>query len=119
MLCSLQGMYRSERRRFPSFYLQLFNRTTSSIKYWNVAQEQATQQITPTALKEVSVRLPKSHSEQRAIAEVLSGMDEEIRLLAEERAKVERLKLGAMDDLLTGRVRRNFWGKRQHERRCE
>ena len=43
--------------------------------------------------------------EQRAIAEVLSGMDEEIRLLAEERAKVERLKLGAMDDLLTGRVR--------------
>lgn len=61
--------------------------------------------ITPTALKEVSVRLPKSHSEQRAIAEVLSGMDEEIRLLAEERAKVERLKLGAMDDLLTGRVR--------------
>lgn len=61
--------------------------------------------ITPTALKEVSVRLPKSHSEQRAIAEVLSGIDEDIRLLAEERAKVERLKLGAMDDLLTGRVR--------------
>lgn len=61
--------------------------------------------ITPTALKEVSVRLPKSHCEQRAIADVLSGMDEEIRLLAEERAKVERLKLGAMDDLLTGRVR--------------
>lgn len=61
--------------------------------------------ISPTALKEVSVRLPKSHSEQRAIAEVLSGMDDEIRLLAEERAKVELLKLGAMDDLLTGRVR--------------
>lgn len=32
-------------------------------------------------------------------------MDEEIRSLVEERAKVERLKLGAMDDLLTGRVR--------------
>lgn len=61
--------------------------------------------IAPTALKEVSIRVPKSHSEQRAIAEVLSGMDDEIRLLAEERAKVERLKLGAMDDLLTGRVR--------------
>ena len=32
-------------------------------------------------------------------------MDEEIRLLVEERAKVECLKLGAMKDLLTGRVR--------------
>ena len=32
-------------------------------------------------------------------------MDDEIRLLAEERAKVEQLKLGAMGDLLTGRVR--------------
>lgn len=52
----------------------------------------------------VQVYLP-SLDEQQAIIEVLSGIDEEIRLLAEERAKVERLKLGAMDDLLTGRVR--------------
>ncbi len=43
--------------------------------------------------------------EQRAIAEVLSGMDDEIRLLAEGRAKAERLSPVAMDDLLTGRVR--------------
>ena len=55
-------------------------------------------------LKTESFEVPEV-DEQRAIAEVLSGMDEEIRLLAEERAKVERLKLGAMDDLLTGRVR--------------
>lgn len=61
--------------------------------------------ITPTALKIVNVRLPESISEQRAIADVLSGMDKEIRLLAEERAKVQCLKLGVMDDLLTGRVR--------------
>lgn len=49
--------------------------------------------------------IPHSLEEQRAIAEVLSGMDEEISLLDEERAKIEALKLGAMDDLLTGRVR--------------
>lgn len=55
-------------------------------------------------LKTESFEVPEVDA-QRAIAEVLSGMDEEIRLLAEERAKVERLKLGAMDDLLTGRVR--------------
>ena len=55
-------------------------------------------------LKTESFEVPEV-DEQRAIAEVLSGMDDEIRLLAEERAKAERLKLGAMDDLLTGRVR--------------
>ena len=49
--------------------------------------------------------IPHSFEEQRAIAEVLSEMDEEIRLLVEERAKIELLKLGTMDDLLTGRVR--------------
>lgn len=61
--------------------------------------------IAPNGLADISVRIPRSREEQRAIAEVLSGMDEEIRLLVEERAKVERLKLGVMDDLLTGRVR--------------
>lgn len=55
-------------------------------------------------LKTESFEVPEV-DEQRAIAEVLSGMDDEIRLLAEERAKAERLKLGAIDDLLTGRVR--------------
>lgn len=61
-------------------------------------------QITKRDLAEFDLLVPPLE-EQRAIAEVLSGMDEEIRLLEEERVKVERLKLGAMDDLLTGRVR--------------
>jgi hypothetical protein len=56
-------------------------------------------------LKEFTFMAPSSLSEQTAIAEILFGVSEEIRLLEEERAKVEHLKLGAMDDLLTGRVR--------------
>lgn len=102
---------------FSTGYAQIRTQEVPEFLFAAVQQSQFTDQvlerctgtsypaITPTALKEVSVRLPKSHSEQRAIAEVLFGMDDEIRLLAEERAKVEQLKLGAMDDLLTGRVR--------------
>ncbi|CAM3081927.1 MULTISPECIES: restriction endonuclease subunit S [Corynebacterium] len=56
-------------------------------------------------LKDFTFMAPPSLSEQTALAEILFGASEEIRLLEEERAKVERLKLGAMDDLLTGRVR--------------
>lgn len=44
-------------------------------------------------------------NEQDDIASLLLSMDAEIAALVEERAKVERLKQGAMEDLLTGRVR--------------
>ena len=50
-------------------------------------------------------RAPKDVPEQEAIAEVMSSFEEDLLVLKEEREKVERLKLGAMDDLLTGRVR--------------
>lgn len=56
-------------------------------------------------LKGFSFKIPSSLSEQRMIAESLFSMDQEIQMLQAERLKVEALKLGAMDDLLTGRVR--------------
>ena len=43
--------------------------------------------------------------EQEAIAAVLTAMDEEIRDLETEREKMIQIREGAMDDLLTGRVR--------------
>lgn len=61
--------------------------------------------LNKTLLWNLRFVLPSSLEEQRMIADVLSRMDEEIRLLRKERAKVECLKLGAMEDLLTGRVR--------------
>lgn len=61
--------------------------------------------LNKTLLWNLWFTLPSDLHEQCAIAEVLLGMDQEIRLVEEERAKVERLKSGAMDDLLTGRVR--------------
>ncbi len=43
--------------------------------------------------------------EQKAIAAVLTAMDDEIKALDEERDKMIQIREGAMDDLLTGRVR--------------
>ena len=43
--------------------------------------------------------------EQHAIAEILTAMDEEIESLETEKEKMMQIKEGAMDDLLTGRVR--------------
>ena len=49
--------------------------------------------------------IPQDTKEQGAIAEVLTAMDEEIDSLKIEKEKMIQIKEGAMDDLLTGRVR--------------
>lgn len=53
----------------------------------------------------VQVAYPRDKKEQEAIAEVLTAMDKEIADLETEREKMIQIKEGAMDDLLTGRVR--------------
>ena len=51
------------------------------------------------------VKHPKDADEQAAIANILRSMDEEIEALEIERDKMIQIREGAMDDLLTGRVR--------------
>ncbi|WDN61093.1 restriction endonuclease subunit S [Streptococcus parasuis] len=51
------------------------------------------------------IRYPKNEDEQKAIASILTAMDEEIESLKIEKEKMIQIKEGAMDDLLTGRVR--------------
>lgn len=51
------------------------------------------------------VKYPKDADEQAAIADILRSMDEEIETLEIERNKMIQIREGAMDDLLTGRVR--------------
>lgn len=61
--------------------------------------------INPTRLGEIPVFVPVDRKEQKAIADVLTAMDEEIKDLEDERNKMIQIREGAMDDLLTGRVR--------------
>lgn len=56
-------------------------------------------------LKKFEFEIPVDTKEQEAIAAVLTAMDEEIRDLETERNKIIQIREGAMDDLLTGRVR--------------
>lgn len=56
-------------------------------------------------LSKILLHVPFDIKEQEAIAEVLTAMDEEIESLEIEKEKMMQIKEGAMDDLLTGRVR--------------
>ena len=53
----------------------------------------------------IEIQLPPTLKEQQAIAQILSDMDAEIEALQQEKAKYEKIKQGAMDLLLTGKVR--------------
>ncbi len=56
-------------------------------------------------LSKIALNIPSDIKEQEAIASTLTSMDEEIENLIKEKAKIEKIKAGAMDDLLTGKVR--------------
>lgn len=62
-------------------------------------------QITKSDLNKLVLTVPTNKKEQEAIASILTSMDKEIENLEKEKAKIEKIKAGAIDDLLTGKVR--------------
>ena len=56
-------------------------------------------------IKDFKINIPLDKNEQTAIADILSSMDKEIENLEKEKEKYLQLKSGAMDDLLTGKIR--------------
>jgi type I restriction enzyme S subunit len=62
-------------------------------------------QITNKDLREFVIPFPPIVQEQTAIAQVLSDMDSEIKALKQKRDKFKQLKVGLMQQLLTGRIR--------------
>ena len=56
-------------------------------------------------LKKFSFYIPKDINEQKAISSILKSLDDDLQNLKKEKEKIEKIKAGAMDDLLTGRVR--------------
>ena len=61
--------------------------------------------ISKKSFGETELCIPAEVEEQKAIVSVLKAIDEEIEALEIERDKMIQIREGAMDDLLTGRVR--------------
>ena len=60
--------------------------------------------VTSDDIKQIVIRTPNKE-EQKAIAETLFYMDEEIRLLEKKLGKCRQIKQGMMQQLLTGKIR--------------
>lgn len=61
--------------------------------------------VSKKSFGETELHIPSDIEEQKAIVAVLKDMDREIKALEIERDKMIQIREGAMDDLLTGRVR--------------
>lgn len=61
--------------------------------------------VSKKSFSETELYIPSDVKEQKAIADTLTAMDEEIEALENERDKMIQIREGAMDDLLTGRIR--------------
>jgi len=61
--------------------------------------------ISKKSFGETELCIPADINEQKAIVAVLVAIDKEIEALKEEQNKIIQIREGAMDDLLTGRVR--------------
>lgn len=61
--------------------------------------------ISKKAIKTTFLKIPSSIDEQKEIVHIIASMDEEINELKKQRDKIIQIREGAMDDLLTGRVR--------------
>lgn len=88
-----------------SGFLYYFTKTEAFQSFVNEILGATINQITKSDFERLKLMLPLDENEQEAIAKTLSSIDKEIENLEQEKEKYEQLKQGAMDDLLTGKVR--------------
>ena len=89
---------------FFGYYLLLYNKKTFEK---NSAQAVNQASINQNSLKQLKLYLPTSLEEQKKIASILSTVDEAIAQTEQLIAKLERLKTGLMQDLLTRGIDEN------------
>lgn len=86
-------------------YLSYFFRSSEGRKlFFSMAQGATRYNLSKTNFMKLEIALPKE-DEQIHIATILSDMDTEISALEEKLEKAKQVKLGMMQELLTGRIR--------------
>ena len=90
---------------YPKFFQYVI---TTSWFYWKLswtATWSTFQSIKVKSIKDSEIYIPKNIQEQKAIAEVLSDMDNEIETLKIKRDKYKQVKEWMMQNLLTWKIR--------------
>lgn len=98
-------VFRTNSRLVPAFLFRVLQSSVFREFIDTLSAGSTIKHLYQKDLKKFEFEIPVDTKEQEAIAAVLTVMDEEIRDLETEREKIVQIREGAMDDLLTGRVR--------------
>lgn len=98
-------VFRTNSRLVPAFLFRVLQSSVFREFIDTLSAGSTIKHLYQKDLKKFEFEIPVDTKEQEAIAAVLTAMDEEIRELETERDKIIQIREGAMDDLLTGRVR--------------
>lgn len=99
-------VYRAKPGLFAPSYIGLL-RNLQVVRNQLVSQAVGTKvySLTNSIIGSILVPVPSLLSEQKAIAQVLSDMDDELETLEAKLEKLNHMKRGMMQELLTGRIR--------------
>ncbi|MEH0823868.1 MULTISPECIES: restriction endonuclease subunit S [unclassified Micromonospora] len=102
----LVRLVQDERKILPEYLMLWLNLDEVQIEMRRFATPGVHQvNINPTNLKKVRIEFPHSLEQQEAICRQIAASDPPVTQARAELAKLEQLKQGLMEDLLTGRVR--------------
>ena len=105
-ICSSEFLPYHALEVLPEFLYQVLlnDKTTNDFENMSTGTSNSQKRITPNDFLDYQIFLP-GKDEQRAIAQVLSDMDNEIEQLEKKLSKYKQIKQGMMQELLTGRIR--------------
>lgn len=98
-------VFRTNNRLLPTFLFRVLSSSLFRNFIDTLSAGSTIKHLYQKDLKNFEFEIPIDMKEQQAIADTLTAMDEEIEALEIERDKMIQIREGAMDDLLTGRVR--------------
>lgn len=98
-------VFRTNNRLLPTFLFRVLSSSVFREFIDTLSAGSTIKHLYQKDLKNFEFEIPVDKNEQDAIADTLNAMDEEIEALEIERDKMIQIREGAMDDLLTGRVR--------------
>lgn len=98
-------VFRTNDRLLPTFLFRVLSSSVFREFIDTLSAGSTIKHLYQKDLKNFEFEIPVDKKEQEAIADTLTAMDEEIEALEIERDKMIQIREGAMDDLLTGRIR--------------
>lgn len=98
-------VFRTNARLLPTFLFRVLSSSVFREFIDTLSAGSTIKHLYQKDLKNFEFEIPVDLKEQETIASILTAMDEEIEALEIEREKMMQIREGAMDDLLTGRVR--------------